>query len=71
MPHAVFEIRCEQLDDFTSIGNDKIRFLFSANKGVMPDDIAKVASGGELSRLMLAVKSVAARNNYVPTFDIR
>lgn len=67
MPHAVFEIRCEQLDDFTSIGNDKIRFLFSANKGVMPDDIAKVASGGELSRLMLAVKSVAARNNYVPT----
>lgn len=67
MPHAVFEIRCEQSEDFTSTGNDKVRFLFSANKGINPDDIAKVASGGELSRLMLAVKSVAAHNNYVPT----
>jgi DNA repair protein RecN (Recombination protein N) len=41
--------------------------MFSANKGYAPENMAKAASGGELSRLMLAIKSIAAKNNYIPT----
>jgi len=67
MPHGVFEIECAKLKDFSNTGLDKVRFLFSANKGIAPDDMTRVASGGELSRLMLAIKAVAAENNYIPT----
>lgn len=67
MPHGVFEIECSRLDDFTSVGLDKVCFMFSANKGVAPDEMSRVASGGELSRLMLAIKAVAAEKNYIPT----
>lgn len=67
MPHGVFEIECSKLDDFSSTGLDKVRFMFSANKGIAPDDMTRVASGGELSRLMLAIKAVAAEKNYIPT----
>lgn len=48
-------------------GIDKIKFLFSANKGVDPTDIGKVASGGELSRLMLCIKSAVAASMALPT----
>ena len=67
MPHGVFEIRCDKTKDLTSNGTDTVMFMFSANKGFSPDNMAKAASGGELSRLMLAIKSVAANNNYIPT----
>ena len=73
MPHGVFEIAfsensdCLEHSKFTETGKDKIRFLFSANKGIAPDDMSRVASGGELSRLMLAIKAVAAENSYIPT----
>lgn len=67
MPHGVFEIECSKLNDFSNTGLDKVRFLFSANKGIVPDDMSRVASGGELSRLMLAIKAVAAGKNYIPT----
>lgn len=67
MPHGVFEIECSKLNDFSNTGLDKVRFLFSANKGIAPDDMSRVASGGELSRLMLAIKAVAAEKNYIPT----
>lgn len=67
MPHGVFEIRCDKTKDLTSNGTDAVMFMFSANKGFSPDNMAKAASGGELSRLMLAIKSVAANNNYIPT----
>lgn len=70
MPHAVFEIEISEfsnISDFSSSGRNKIRFLFSANKGIAPDDMSRVASGGELSRLMLAIKAVAAGSNYIPT----
>lgn len=67
MPHGVFEIELNTLTEFNANGRDKVRFLFSANKGIAPDDMSRVASGGELSRLMLAIKAVAAENNYIPT----
>ena len=70
MPHGVFEIEISEFSErleFSETGHDKIRFLFSANKGVAPDDMSRVASGGELSRLMLAIKAVAAESHYIPT----
>ncbi|MGP1446151.1 MAG: DNA repair protein RecN [Candidatus Limimorpha sp.] len=67
MPHAVFNISVVRQKDFSGNGADLVRFLFSANKGMAADDIGRVASGGELSRLMLSIKSVVSRNNYIPT----
>ncbi len=48
-------------------GQDEVSFLFSANKGQEPQPVNKVASGGELSRLMLAIKSIVARSSALPT----
>ena len=67
MPHGIFEIKCENTNELTLTGTDAVTFMFSANKGYAPENMAKAASGGELSRLMLAIKSVAAKNNYIPT----
>ena len=67
MPYGVFEINCKKTADLTINGTDEVTFMFSANKGFAPDNMARAASGGELSRLMLAIKSVAAGNNYIPT----
>ncbi|MBO7083265.1 MAG: DNA repair protein RecN [Bacteroidales bacterium] len=67
MPHAVFQITVEPLKEFTSNGLDQVRFMFSANKGVAVAELSKVASGGELSRLMLSIKSVVSQHNYIPT----
>ena len=67
MPFAQFHVSVESQDSFGSNGFDEIRFLFSANKGVAPDDIRRVASGGELSRLMLSIKSAVSDYNYIPT----
>lgn len=67
MPHGVFEIKVENTKELTSNGTDIVTFMFSANKGYAPENMAKAASGGELSRLMLAIKSIAAKSNYIPT----
>ncbi len=67
MPHGVFVIEISERIEFSNTGRDRVRFLFSANKGIAPDDMSRVASGGELSRLMLAIKAVAAENAYIPT----
>ena len=67
MPFAQFHVSVESQENFGSNGFDEIRFLFSANKGVAPDDIRRVASGGELSRLMLSIKSAVSEYNYIPT----
>lgn len=67
MPYGVFVIEFSDNQEFSEIGRDKIRFMFSANKGVQPDELSRVASGGELSRLMLAIKAVAAESSYIPT----
>ena len=67
MPFAQFQVAVERQDGFGAMGSDGIRFLFSANKGVGVADLERVASGGELSRLMLAIKSAVSSYNYIPT----
>ncbi len=52
---------------FSPYGFDRIRFLFSANKGFAPSDLSKVASGGELSRLVLAIKTLSSKHITMPT----
>jgi DNA repair protein RecN (Recombination protein N) len=67
MPGATFRILHLPAGGFTSTGSDQIRFLFSANKDVDPEDISRVASGGEISRFMLAVKTLLADKLMLPT----
>lgn len=70
MPHARLEIQSAALEedkDPGTSGIDKIQFLFSANKGSAAKELQKVASGGELSRLMLAIKSLVAKTSGLPT----
>ncbi len=67
MPNAKFRIALGQSEEFTASGIDHADFLFSANKQVAPENLAKVASGGELSRVMLSLKSLLTRNNSLPT----
>ncbi|WP_026904362.1 DNA repair protein RecN [Pedobacter glucosidilyticus] len=54
-------------DNFDQDGIDQIKFLFSANKGHQLQELSKVASGGELSRLMLSIKSLIAKKTALPT----
>jgi len=67
MPSAKFKIKQDPLTYFSATGTDKITFLFSANKGGEVREIQKVASGGELSRLMLAMKSLIFNRSLLPT----
>ncbi|WP_170099235.1 DNA repair protein RecN [Kyrpidia spormannii] len=71
MPRAQFQIEVRWLGEtekgFRSDGADQVEFLFSANPGEPPAPLSKVASGGELSRLMLALKVVLADADDVPT----
>ena len=67
MPFASFQVEVASQEQFSNMGCDSIRFLFSANKGIAPDDLRRVASGGELSRLMLSIKSAVSSYNYIPT----
>ena len=67
MPFAQFQVSVEKQESFSNKGSDAIRFLFSANKGIAVDDLRRVASGGELSRLMLSIKSAVSDYNYMPT----
>ncbi len=67
MPHAKFGITINQTKSFYHNGIDEIQFLFSANKGGTLASVKRVASGGELSRIMLAVKSIMAIHSQLPT----
>jgi len=67
MVDAVFKVQMTRLEKPAVSGADKITFLFSANKGVEPAELSRIASGGELSRLMLAVKSLISSKNLLPT----
>lgn len=67
MANARFKIEVTQKEDFFSNGKDEIEFLFSANKGSDFGLLKKVASGGEMSRIMLAVKSILAQYSSLPT----
>jgi DNA repair protein RecN (Recombination protein N) len=67
MPNGRFRISLSRSKDFTSSGIDSADFLFSANKQTDPENIAKIASGGELSRVMLSLKSMMTKNRNLPT----
>lgn len=66
MPRVVFEVRMER-GPLTESGRDRVEFLISANAGEPARPIAKIASGGELSRIMLAIKTVLASGDDVGT----
>ena len=67
MPYAQFEVSLNKTDNFHQFGNTIIKFLFSANKGSSMQEVSKVASGGELSRLTLAIKFLTAQSSKVNT----
>lgn len=64
---AQFEVDLTATEELTATGTTAVRFLFSANKGVTVMELAKVASGGELSRLMLCIKALIANKTSMPT----
>ena len=66
MPNVVLTVQQEK-GKLTVHGRDSVVFLISANKGEEPKPISKIASGGELSRIMLALKSVIADRDSIPT----
>ncbi|OYX24030.1 MAG: DNA repair protein RecN, partial [Flavobacteriales bacterium 32-35-8] len=67
MPNAQFKIEVIYGNDFFANGKDALSFLFSANKGGSFNELKKAASGGELSRIMLAIKSVLSKYIQLPT----
>ncbi len=67
MPNARFVINIHKLDDFGPDGFDHADFLFTSNKQVPPENLNKVASGGELSRVMLSLKSLLSDKMGLPT----
>jgi DNA repair protein RecN (Recombination protein N) len=67
IPNARFEISLMRTADYTSSGTDTADFLFSANRQTRPENIARIASGGELSRVMLSLKSLLTRSMNLPT----
>lgn len=67
MPNAEFKISLTQSENLSNNGIDEVAFLFSANKGVELNELYKVASGGELSRLMLTLKSMLASKKRLAT----
>ncbi|MBJ6369021.1 DNA repair protein RecN [Snuella sedimenti] len=67
MPNAQFKISLDYGKQFFANGKDELTFLFSANKGGQFNELKKAASGGELSRIMLAIKSVLSKYVQLPT----
>ena len=67
MPDAVFKVEIKKADELNPAGADQVDFTFSANKGAPPGKIKDIASGGELSRLALAIKSIVADAIPLPT----
>ncbi|MGJ8742897.1 DNA repair protein RecN [Polaribacter sp.] len=67
MQNARFSIKIKATKNYFTNGKDELEFLFSANKGGNFGELKKVASGGELSRIMLSVKKVLSENTQLPT----
>lgn len=67
MADSRFAVEIEESDELRETGRDTATFLFSANAGVDPADIARIASGGEMSRIMLCLKSIITDSMYLPT----
>lgn len=67
MPHVCIRLEFTRRQHPDRSGLDAVRFLFSANKSVPPQDVAQTASGGEIARLMLALKALIAQKKNLPT----
>ena len=67
IPNAAFQVRFSPLNDFTLSGKDEVNFMFSANKSQELQEIGRIASGGEMSRLMLAIKTLITDARSLPT----
>jgi len=67
MPHAIFKIEISGLQQYNITGSDSVTYFFSANKNIAPRELAKVASGGELSRIMLCLKALMATGKGMPS----
>ena len=67
MPEARFVVEVESLEELTPMGGDAIRFMFTANSRMAPQPVEKIASGGEVSRVMLALKALLAAKSKLPT----
>lgn len=67
MPAAVFCVSMEKQAELLPTGQDIVTFLFSANKSMKPRALAEVASGGEMSRVMLALKALTSKQTHLPT----
>jgi DNA repair protein RecN (Recombination protein N) len=67
VPHANIAVDIQPTDDFTETGKDNVQFLFAANLNQSLRRVAEVASGGEISRLMLCIKALIANSNGLPT----
>ncbi|MCK5691324.1 MAG: DNA repair protein RecN, partial [Bacteroidales bacterium] len=67
IPNARFRVELVKTEVFDANGSDQVRFLFSANKQLSLEEISRVASGGEVSRLMLCIKSMVSDRKGMPT----
>ncbi|WP_064608803.1 DNA repair protein RecN [Streptobacillus moniliformis] len=65
MPQVVFDIEFTEIDRININGNDGVKFLISTNKGEKLKDLSKIASGGEISRIMLALKIVFSKVDHI------
>ena len=67
MPDTAFRVALEPTQELTRTGSDTVTYLFSANRAMTPQAVERIASGGELSRVMLALKAMLARRMQLPT----
>ena len=67
MPTTSFKINLIETESFLSNGKDELAFLIATNKGSNYENLKKIASGGEMSRIMLAVKSILSNYSNLPT----
>ncbi|MFV0484499.1 MAG: DNA repair protein RecN [Bacteroidales bacterium] len=67
MQNSVFHVEMSRSADYSEMGQDTLKFLFSANRGTAPQEISKIASGGELSRFMLCIKLAINKEGSIPT----
>jgi len=67
IPNGLFDVELTKSEEFSATGGDKVRFLFSANRQTSMQELGKVASGGEMARLMLSIKATISEVVTLPT----
>lgn len=67
MEDAIFEVEINATEEFTPLGMDCVAYMFTANRTTKPAAVERIASGGELSRIMLALKALIAEKRALPT----